>query len=87
MILAAILILIFGATCVRGTIENKNQYMVKAYCEYLRNGILEFFFKGESFEYVLEKGDKIPTENIVRIVMDNTGTRGFLKDDSILKYY
>lgn len=87
VILAAILILIFGAACVRGAIENKNQYTVRAYCEYLGNGILEFSFEGESFEYALEKGDRIPTENIVRVVMDNNGTCGFLEDDSVLKYY
>lgn len=87
VILAAILILIFGAACVRGVIENKNQYTVMACCEYLENGILEFSFEGESFQYALEKGDRIPTKNLVRVVMDNNGTRGFLKDDSVLKYY
>lgn len=87
MILAAILILIFGATCVHGAVKNKNRYTILAYCEYSGNGILEFSFEGESFRYSLEKGDKIPKKTIVRVVMDNNGTRGFLKDDSLLKYY
>lgn len=87
VVLAAILMLIFGAACICRAIKNQNQYTVMAYCEYLGNGILEFSFEDESFQYTLERGDTIPMKNIVRVVMDNNGTRGFLKDDFILKYY
>lgn len=55
VILAAILILIFGAACVCGIVENKNQYTTMAYCEYLENEILKFSFKGESFQSTLER--------------------------------
>ena len=71
--------------CVKVAETNKNRYYVDAYCEY-ENGELIFTFYDNDFIWTLGKGDKIPTDNFVLLVMDNNGTENFLQDDVIISY-
>lgn len=64
---------------------NKTRYYVEAYCE-LNNKELNFTFCGHNFVWELEKGDKIPSDEIVLLLMDNNGTENYINDDIIIKY-
>ena len=82
ILVSIILCVVMGAHAAK---INKNRYWVEAYCEQ-DGGDLVFTFCGEEFAWTLGAGDKIPTNNIVLLLMDNNGTVGMLEDDAIISY-
>ena len=82
ILVTVILCAVMGAHAAK---VNKNRYYVEAYCEQ-DGGELVFTFYGNEFVWTLGAGDKIPTENNVLLLMDNSGTEGYLVDDVIINY-
>ena len=82
ILVSVILCAVMGAHAAK---VNQNRYYVEAYCEQ-DGGELVFTFYGNEFVWVLGAGDKIPTDNIVVLLMDNNGTVGMLEDDAIINY-
>ena len=88
-LIAFIMVLVF-ALCAFGVGHaskvNSHRYYAEALCTQ-EDGALVFTFYDNSFIWELNVGDKIPTEKVVVLVMDNNGTEGYLADDSIISYH